>query len=193
MVSPSPLPSHRSHVITLFGSSRPRPGEPEYETAYEVGRLLARNGYTLCNGGYGGTMEASARGAKEAGGKTIGIVAEVFGTRSNPFIDDTIVKKTHSQRLLKLVDMGEAFIVLKGSTGTLLELATIWEYINKGIVAEKPVIILGEFWRQVVETLKHELEGERRGSATRHITMAKSPSDCMAMLQEHFEAKRTKT
>ncbi len=193
MALPTPVRRQPSPIITLFGSSRLRPGEPEYETAYEIGSLLARAGYTLCNGGYGGTMEASARGAKDAGGKTIGVLTEFFGRKANDFIGKTIVMKTHTDRLLKLVELGEAFIVLRGSTGTLLELATVWEYLNKGILADKPVIILGEFWAKVVETLKHELEWEGRANATRYITMVKSPSDCMAILHKHFAGRRAKT
>ena len=60
-------------IVTVFGSSRPGEGDEEYLLAYEVGKNLALNGFTVCNGGYAGIMEASARGAKEAGGKTIGV------------------------------------------------------------------------------------------------------------------------
>jgi uncharacterized protein (TIGR00725 family) len=49
-------------IITVYGSSRPKFGEEEYQTAYELGKLLANSGFTVCNGGYGGTMEASAQG-----------------------------------------------------------------------------------------------------------------------------------
>src|SRR5206468_2628134 len=99
------------------------------------------------NGGYGGSMEASAKGARENGGGTIGVVTEMFGTKANSFIDQVVVTTTHAERLSKLVDMGDAYIVLKGSTGTLLELAMVWEYANKGIVKNKPIIVLGDFWR----------------------------------------------
>ncbi len=113
-------------TITIFGSSRLKFGEEEFQTAYELGKQLAQSGFTICNGGYGGTMEASARGASEAGGKTIGVVCERFGTTANPFLEETIVTSTHSERLHKLIELGDAYVVLKGSTGTLLELALVW-------------------------------------------------------------------
>ena len=61
----------KATVITVFGSSRPEPGSPAYETAYQLGRAIAEAGWALCTGGYGGTMEASAKGAVEAGGHTV--------------------------------------------------------------------------------------------------------------------------
>ncbi len=63
-------------IITAFGSSRPQPGSQAYETAQALGAALAKSGFVVANGGYGGTMEATARGAREAGGTTIGVTAE---------------------------------------------------------------------------------------------------------------------
>ena len=58
-------------IITVFGSSRTKKGGGPYKEAYQLGKLLAEAGFVVCNGGYGGLMDASARGAKEAGGKTV--------------------------------------------------------------------------------------------------------------------------
>ena len=68
----------KEFVVTVFGSSRPREGEPDYEEARVLGRALARHGFTICSGGYGGVMEGVSRGAKEAGGRTYGVTAEFF-------------------------------------------------------------------------------------------------------------------
>lgn len=157
--------------------------------AYHLGRLLAQGGYTVCNGGYGGTMEASACGAKDARGKTIGVVAELFGTKANPFTDETILTKTHAERLLKLIEAGDAYVVLEGSTGTLLEFATAWEYANKGIIKNKPIMIIGSFWTNVVDTLRHQLEWEGNSSAAQYITMVDSPEECVRILGGHFRVK----
>jgi uncharacterized protein (TIGR00725 family) len=68
-------------TITVFGSSRPREGEALYREARALGAALAAKGFIVCTGGYGGTMEAVSRGAKEAGGQTLAVTAEFFGSR----------------------------------------------------------------------------------------------------------------
>ena len=75
------LPQLTNHhtTVTVFGSSRPKPATPDYETAYALGSELARAGFVVCNGAYGGTMEASARGAKAAGGSTVGVTFTAGG------------------------------------------------------------------------------------------------------------------
>ena len=109
------LKEQRKPGVTVFGSSRPAPGDPEYQTAYDVGRELAASGFALCNGGYGGTMEASARGAKEAGGTTIGVLTEALGRKqANNWIDVTVPTKTLIERMMELVARGDAYVVLKG-------------------------------------------------------------------------------
>ena len=70
-------------TITIFGSSLPQQGTVAYEDAQRLGRLLAEAGFAIANGGYGGLMEASARGAREAGGHTVGITCEVWPVQAN--------------------------------------------------------------------------------------------------------------
>lgn len=173
-------------VVTVFGSSKPREGDAEYETAQEVGRRLAEAGFTVCNGGYGGIMEASARGAKEAGGVTIGVVARIFSTVSNPFIDRKIVENSLVDRLMKLIELGDAYVVLKGGTGTLVELALVWELMNKRLAAEKPIVVVGSFWSPVIKTLNEDLAYEGSGFATKHVTVVSTPKKCVEVLKKRF-------
>ena len=75
-------------TIAVFGGSRPQPGSAEYAEAYVVGKLLARAGFVVMNGGYAGTMEASARGAKENGGRAIGVLSNEFARLApNAYLD----------------------------------------------------------------------------------------------------------
>ena len=69
--------------MTIFGSSKPIEGEDEYEFARKLGYELGKIGFTICNGGYGGTMEATSRGAKEAGARTIGVTVSTFRASAN--------------------------------------------------------------------------------------------------------------
>jgi uncharacterized protein (TIGR00730 family) len=173
-------------VITIFGSSRPMEGDEEYQLAYEVGKQLSLTGFTVCNGGFGGIMEASARGAKDAGGKTIGITFTIKGREANPWIDENIHVPALIDRMMKLLELGDAYVVLKGGTGTLLELAAAWELINKGLLAEKPIVIVGDFWQNVVETLREELLWEGVGDCTKFIHSASSPEECASFLKQQL-------
>ncbi len=140
-------------TITIFGTGRAKAGEPAYVLAHEVGGVLAEAGFTIANGGYGGTMLAAAEGAAKAGGQVIGVTCSAFkSSRSNEFVTDEIVTASLDERLDTLIKLGQAYVVLPGGTGTLLELAKVWELKNKGFLAgDKPVILVGEFWKPLVD------------------------------------------
>ncbi len=171
-------------VITVFGSSRPLEGSPQYSLAYEVGEALAHAGFTVCNGGYGGTMTASSRGAKEAGGSTIGVTTAYFSKTPNRWIDTVIVKETMIDRLLELVARGDGYVVLEGGTGTLLELACVWEFMNKSVIATKPIVTVGGFWDGVVETLKGELVYEGLENCTKYVNRVSTAVECVEVLRK---------
>jgi len=140
-------------VVTIFGSSQANESEPDYEEARGLGTALAKAGYTICNGGYGGMMEASARGAKEGGGKTIGITTEDFGGPANRWIDREIRMKKWSERLFKLIETGDAYVVFDGGTGTLVELFVLWEMSNKKFI-QKPILVLGNQLHGLVSRIR---------------------------------------
>lgn len=98
-------------------------------------------------------MEASARGAKEAGGRTIGVTTEEFGGPVNRWIDREIRMKKWSERLFKLIGLGDAFVFLNGGTGTLVELFVVWEMSNKKLIS-KPVIVLGQQLHDLLTQIK---------------------------------------
>jgi uncharacterized protein (TIGR00730 family) len=142
-------------IVTIFGTGRAKSGDAAYKLAYETGKLLAQAGFTIANGGYGGTMLAAARGAAEAGGKTIGVTCSAFKAGSaNEYISREIVTDSLDERLDTLTKLGLAYVVLPGGTGTLLELAKVWELKNKGFPqADKPIILVGGFWKPLVELI----------------------------------------
>src|SRR3981189_3229550 len=134
-------------IVTVFGSSRPREGDADYEDARILGRALAKHGFSVCSGGYGGVMEAVSRGAKEAGGKTVGVTANFFkNAKLNAWVDEEVRMKTWEERLFELIRRADAFVACKGGTGTLVELAVVWEMLNKSVMSAKPFAGVGEFW-----------------------------------------------
>lgn len=158
-MSPSPDPRlpppdlAGSLVVSVFGSSRITADSSEYREAHELGRLLAEAGYVVCNGGYSGAMEAVSRGAKEAGGRTIGVTVDVFARRSpNAWIDEEIGTETLLLRLDRLTDIAQAYVILYGGIGTLLELALVWN-LQVMQVFDRPILLVGPAWRGAVEGL----------------------------------------
>ncbi len=145
-------------VVTVFGSSQPRPGSAAYELAHELGRGIAAAGWALCNGGYGGTMEAGAKGAVEAGGHTMGVTLSRVGPGGpNPHIRQEIPTFSLLVRLETLIRLGHGYVVLPGGTGTLLEFAAVWEMFNKRVLRRAaPLILLGEHWRPIVAAVRSE-------------------------------------
>ncbi len=142
-------------IITIFGTAKANPGDTAYTLAYETGKQLAQAGFTIANGGYGGTMLAAAKGAAEAGGKIIGVTCSAFkNSTANEYISSEIVTDSLDERLDTLIKLGHAYVVLPGGTGTLLELAKVWELKNKGFLqADKPIILVGGFWKPLVDLI----------------------------------------
>jgi uncharacterized protein (TIGR00730 family) len=181
-----PLMMSFSKTITVFGSSRPRVGNPHYDEARQLGAALASNGFAVCSGGYGGVMEAVSRGAKDAGGKTLGVTAKFFHASVNQWIDEEIRVATWQERLFELIRRGNGYVVCRGGTGTLVELAVVWEMINKGVMKRKPVVALGSFWGPVVECVREvEIADDSRWSEHEQplIASATSPVEAVAHLE----------
>lgn len=140
--------------VAVFGSSEPPPGDPAYEIARRTGRLLAEAGYDVVNGGYGGVMEAASRGAGEAGGRAIGITTRVFSRGGgNPYLSMILPEEDLYLRTRTLIETSAAYIILPGKAGTLAELAFLWALQRARLLAGKPVVLLGPFWRGFVDQL----------------------------------------
>jgi uncharacterized protein (TIGR00730 family) len=148
-------------TVTVFGSALPAEGSTAYLEAQRLGRLLAEAGYAVCNGGYSGLMEASARGARDAGGHTIGITCVIWPRPANPYIMEEVRTKNFSERLITLIERGDAYLTLPGGTGTLAELALAWEMMNKGSLSKtvggrKPLLVMAPYWQPVIDCLRQE-------------------------------------
>jgi len=168
-------------IVTIFGTSRAVTGDTAYTLAYEVGRLLAEAGFTIANGGYGGTMLAAAKGAAEAGGEIIGVTCSAFKSgRANRYVARKIVTGSLDERLDRLVKLGCAYIVLPGGTGTLLELAKVWELKNKGFLkADKPIILLGGFWKPLIELIATD-----DADSSMYVKLVDEPKQAVEMIND---------
>jgi len=154
-------PTGKNACVTVFGSSSPQPGAADYEEARQLGALLAQAGLAVCSGGYYGVMEAVSLGARLAGGRTIGLTTPFYRLQPNAYLDEIIEIPRWQDRLFALLDKGDAYVVLKGGTGTLLELAAVWECLNKRAVPPRPCVAMG-FWAPVLDCVR-EVERHRGG------------------------------
>jgi uncharacterized protein (TIGR00730 family) len=125
----------------------------------EIGRKLAEKGYTIISGGFGGTMEQISKGAKQGGGKTIGITCYIFSDvgnlKVNKYVDEEIRTESLFERIEKMIHISDAFVVLPGGSGTLLEMTAILDHVNKGLVKFKPIICFGDYWKPVAKSVKN--------------------------------------
>lgn len=168
-------------TVTIFGTSRARAGDAVYSMAFETGRLLAGAGFAIANGGYGGTMLAAADGAAQAGGEIIGVTCSAFRARANKYVTREIVTKSLDERLDTLIELGQAYIALPGGTGTLLELAKVWELRNKGFLnPDKLIILVGEFWKPLVGLLATDDPG-----SSRHVELADDPEQAVELIDDN--------
>ncbi len=168
-------------AVCVFGSAGPIEGSDEYRIAYETGSELAKLGYVVANGGYAGTMLASAQGAKASGGATIGVTCKLWSSKPNEFVDRVIQTDNLADRGSELVGLGTGgFVVLDGATGTLLELATVWEFMAKKAMETVPIVCVGQFWQPVVDTITSA--GSNNNKAGKFVQFVDSPDQ----LELHF-------
>jgi uncharacterized protein (TIGR00730 family) len=143
--------------VTFFGYSQCNPGDQLFETTRSTAKLLAQNGYIIVNGGGPGVMLASTLGAKEANGQTISSVFKdskmtFFEGRSTDNRTDQVFEfDNYIDRTQKLVDLGDAFVIFNGGTGTLSELGLVWGLARLYHGTHKPLLFYGSFWHDIIE------------------------------------------
>lgn len=183
-------------TVTVFGSALPGEGCAVYVEAQRLGRLLAEAGYALCNGGYRGLMEATARGAREAGGHTVGITCALWSSPANPWIVEEVLTPTFRERLMTLIERGDAYIALPGGTGTLAELALAWEMMNKRTLSKtvggrKPLLVMAPYWQPVIDCLRQEGQLNHGdpgwvAAAMDIVTLIKTPEQALEYLRKNL-------
>lgn len=143
-------------AVTVFGSARTPPGHPHYELVRELGSCLADAGYAVITGGGPGLMEAANRGAREAGGLSIGCNIELPHEQTpNSFLDVALRFKHFFARKVMFVRYACAFVIGPGGYGTLDELFESLTLIQTGTIRHFPVILLGDGeWRGLLDWLR---------------------------------------
>lgn len=144
-------------IITVFGGSKCKEDSPEYIEAKTLGGRLAEAGFTICTGGYLGIMEAASRGAREKGGRVLGIVMNQFKKEPNRFLTDKVATDHFYDRLQNLITRSVGFVAMRGGMGTVTEISLVWNKLTTGVLAKRPLVLVGDCWRPVVETWQANL------------------------------------
>jgi uncharacterized protein (TIGR00730 family) len=157
------LPSQsRWFRVTIFGSSRIARGDALFNSAKDLAFQLTQLGCDIVTGGGPGLMEAANEGAQEGDltGKTksFGLHIELpFEYKPNPYIDRLSSHRTFFSRLHHFVRLSHAYIVLPGGIGTSLETFMIWQLLQVGYIKDRPLILLGDMWKGLVDWIQKEM------------------------------------
>ncbi len=144
--------------IAYFGFADAPATDPLFKEAFELSEYLTGKGYVAINGGGPGAMRAVSEGAKAAHGTAIGVTfypkdITNFEGRDpqNPF-DQEVVCKNYLERTLKLLELGDAYVVFRGGTGTISEFGMAWGLARLYFGHHKPLILYGDFWYKIMQT-----------------------------------------
>lgn len=145
--------------VTVFGSARFGDGTPYYELGRDLGARLARAGFTVMTGGGPGLMEAVNRGAKDAGGRSVGCnIVLPKEQKPNPYLDHWVTFRHFYVRKVMLVKYSYAFIALPGGYGTLDEMFETATLVETGKISQFPMVFLGhDYWRPLLDFLRDRL------------------------------------
>ncbi len=174
--------------VTVFGSARFTENQPHYQVAREVGARLARAGFTVMTGGGPGLMEAANRGAKDAGGYSVGCNIELaHEQRPNPYLDRWITFRHFAIRKMMLVKYSYAFIALPGGFGTLDEVFETATLIQTEKIKDFPLVLMGrEYWGPLLDFFRDRLLAERTIDAidVERIRVTDSAEEAVAAITE---------
>ncbi len=180
-------------VVTVFGSARFPEGHPHYELARATGRALAEAGYAVMTGGGPGIMEAANRGAREAGGPSVGCNIRLpMEQEPNPYLDGFVEFEYFFVRKVMLVKYSSAFIVMPGGFGTLDEAFEVITLIQTEKLESFPVVSMGgDFWQYMREFIQKSLVAEETidPSDVELVQPAATPEEAVELVRRGIEGR----
>jgi uncharacterized protein (TIGR00730 family) len=180
-------------AITVFGSARIREDDPVYAEARELGRLLAEAGFAVVTGGGPGVMEAANRGARDAGGLSVGFNIELPHEQAvNPYLDIGLTFKHFYVRKTMFVKVAEGFVIFPGGFGTLDELFESLTLIQTGKVLHFPVVLFDSaYWQPLLDWIRGRLlaDGMISPEDLELLEVTDDPGRAVALLLECYERR----
>lgn len=173
--------------VTVFGSARTQPNDPAYKAAYDIGELLAVNGFSVITGGGKGIMEAANRGAFEIGGTSVGLRVKLPHEQvSNVFVNKCANFQYFFSRKMMLTALSQAYVLMPGGLGTIDEGSEILTLIQTDKMEVKPVILYDSFyWKGFVDWLKNTVlvRGNISPDDLELFQMVDTPEDTVRIIQ----------
>ncbi|MFL6282833.1 MAG: LOG family protein [Pyrinomonadaceae bacterium] len=169
-------------IVTIFGGAKCGEDSEEYEQARRLGQLLAETGFTICTGGYLGVMEGASRGARERGGRVLGIVMNQFKSEPNRYLTDKVASAHFYERLQNLITRSVGFIALRGGAGTVTEFSLVWNKLQTKVIESRPLVLLGDCWPPVIEAFKTQLVVSEQDVSL--LDFAATPEEAARIIQE---------
>jgi uncharacterized protein (TIGR00730 family) len=181
--------------VGFFGDADLPESDPVYKDAFAVAQILAEKGYTIVNGGGPGVMNAATQGAEEGNGQTISVTfdpkdATGFEGRYLKNITDHEIKTSnYIERMFKLMENADTFVIFKGGTGTISELGTVWVLAKLYYGHHKPFILFGDFWIPIIDSIRRNMNISRAEMSVFEIVRKK---DEVLPTIERFEKRLQK-
>lgn len=151
-------------AVTFFGSSIGDPGDPNFDAAQVIAREVARMDIEVIDGGGPGVMSAATLGAKDVHGKTAAVYydpkfATTFeGPSTTNLVDKKYNESNYIERTRKLLELGDAYIIFNGGTGTISEFGMAWGLARLYFGHHKPLILYGYFWHYIIEEFRRRMK-----------------------------------
>lgn len=173
--------------ISYFGFADALPTDPLFTDAFECAKFLTAKGLVAINGGGPGTMRAVSEGARAAGGSPVGVtfypkdITNFEGRDPKNPIAQEIVTNNYLERTLKLLELGDAYVVFKGGTGTISEFGMAWGLARLYFGHHKPLILYGSFWHGIIKAFVENMR--TRPEELKVFRVVNTPEEAFSAIQ----------
>lgn len=170
---------HFIRNVAFFGDADISETDETYKAAFDLAQSLAAEGYVIVDGGGPGVMEAATSGAAKGGGKTISVTFDPVnapgyeGKYIGNVTDTEIVTTNYIERMFKLMEHGDIFIIFKGGSGTISEFGTAWVLAKLYYGHHKPFILYGDFWIPIIDSIKTNMNIDAKEMSVFEICSSK--------------------
>ncbi|RKY33284.1 MAG: TIGR00730 family Rossman fold protein [Candidatus Omnitrophota bacterium] len=182
--------SQLGKAVSIFGSSRTKPGNKYYKLAEETAFLLAKEGYAIITGSGPGIMEAANKGARKAKGRSIGLNIQIpLDQKPNQYVDNLLEFRYFFVRKVMFVKYANAFVIMPGGYGTLDEFTEAINLIQTERIEKFPVILFDkEYWHGMIDWLKSAVlkNGNISPKDLDIFSVADSPKDVIKAIKKFY-------
>lgn len=178
--------------VAFFGDAEAKENSPHFKLAWETAKILAKAGFVIVNGGGPGVMLAATLGAESVGGKTEAVVidgridmGENFeGQYKNNIsrVDKKIVEENYPDRLNRLLEEADAYVIFNGGTGTISEIGMAWSRSKFDFGNHKPLIFIGDFWHEILDPIETFMEIDEQETSV--LAIVETPEEVYLKIKE---------